>query len=68
MFVSKLVDIFNRYNNTYHTTTKIKPVDVQSSKYINCAAENSDKDPKFEAGDRVKISKCKSIFPIYPPN
>ena len=29
---------------------------------LKIAAENSDKDPKFEGGNRVKLSKYKRIF------
>ena len=29
MFLDKLDHIFNKYNNTYYSTTKIKPVDVK---------------------------------------
>ena len=28
MYIDKLNDIVNRYNNTYHRTIKMKPVDV----------------------------------------
>ena len=31
LFIDKLDDIVNRYNNTYHGTTKIKPVDVKAN-------------------------------------
>ena len=31
VFFDKLDDIVNRYNNTYHGTTKIKPVDVKAN-------------------------------------
>ena len=33
--IDKLDDIVNKYNNTYHITTKMKPVDVNSSKFID---------------------------------
>ena len=26
----RLTDVVNKYNNTYHSTVKIKPVDVKS--------------------------------------
>ena len=29
-----LDDIVNKYNNTYHRTIKMKPIDVKSSIYI----------------------------------
>ena len=31
----KLDDIVNKYNNTYHSAIKMKPVDVKSTPYIN---------------------------------
>ena len=32
--IHKLDDIVNKYNNTYHSTIKMKPVDVKPSTYI----------------------------------
>ena len=31
VYIDKLNDIVNKYNNTYHNTIKIKSVDVKSS-------------------------------------
>ena len=55
-------DIVNEYNNTYHRTIKMKPVDVKDNTYINFGKELNDKDPKFKVGDQVRISKYKNIF------
>ena len=33
-YIDKLDDIVNQYNNTYHRTIKIKPVDVKDNAYI----------------------------------
>ena len=33
MYIDKLDDIVNEYNNTYHRTIKMKPVDVKSGNY-----------------------------------
>ena len=60
--IDKLDDIVNKYNNTYHSTIKIKPVDVKSNTYIDSSKEINDKDPKFKIGDIVRISKYKNIF------
>ena len=38
-YIHKLYDIVNEYNNTYHRTIKIKPVDVKSSTYIDFDVE-----------------------------
>ena len=35
VFIDKLVDAVNKYNNTYHNTIKMEPVDVKSSSYID---------------------------------
>ena len=40
----------------------MKPVDVKWNTYIDSSKEVNDKDPKFEIGDIVKISKYKKMF------
>ena len=35
VYVDKLDDIVNEYNNTYHRTIKMKPVDVRDNIYID---------------------------------
>ena len=68
-YIDKLDDIVNKYNNTCHSTIKLKPVDVKSSTYINSSKEINDEDLKFKIGDIVRISKCKNIFAKgYVPN
>ena len=54
--------IVNESNNTYDRTIKIKPVDVKDNTYINFSKDVNDKDPKFQVGDHVRISKYKNIF------
>ena len=69
MYIDKLNDIVNEYNNTYHRTIKVKPVDVKDNIYINFKKEVNHKDPKFKVGDNVRISKYKNIFAKgYTPN
>ena len=69
VYFNKLDDIVNEYNNTYHRTIKMKPVDVKDNTYINFKKEVNDKDPKFKVGDHVRISKYKNIFAKgYTPN
>ena len=62
VYIDKLDDIVNEYNNTYHTTIKMKPIDVKDNTYINTDKEINNKDPKFKVGDRVRISKYKNVF------
>ena len=61
-YVDQLDDIVNEYDNTYHTAIKMKPVEVKDNTYIDYKKEVNDKDPKFKAGDHVRISKYKNIF------
>ena len=69
MHIDKLDDIADEYNNTYHRTIKIKPIDVKDNTYININKEVNDNDPKFKVGDHVKISKYKNILAKgYIPN
>ena len=57
VYIDQLDDIVNKYNNKYHKTIKMKPVDVKSSTCIDSSKEINDKDPRFKAGDIVRISK-----------
>ena len=69
MYIDKLDDIVNECNIAYHTTIKMKPIDVKDNTYINTDKETNDKDPKFKVGDHVRISKYKNIFAKgYTPN
>ena len=69
VYINKLDDIVDEYNNTYHTTIKMKPTDAKDNTYINTDKETNDKDPKFKVGDRVRILKYKNIFGKgYTPN
>ena len=64
-----LVDILNKYNNTVHRTTKVKPIDVMADSYAEYNEDFNKKDPKFKVGDHVRISKYKNIFAEgYAPN
>ena len=68
-YIDKLDDIVKEYNNTYHTSIKMKPVDVKDNTYIDVKRETNDKNPKFKVGDHVRISKYKNIFAKgYMPN
>ena len=69
VYIDKLDDIVDKYNNTYHTTIKMKPIDVKDNIYINTSKEINNKDTKFKVGDHVIISKYKNIFAKgYMPN
>ena len=65
-----LDDVVNKYNNTEHSTIKMKPIDVRDNNnkrvYID---ERNEKRSRFKVSDRVRISKFKNIFAKgYTPN
>ena len=69
LYIDKLDYIVKKYINTYHSTIKIKPVDVKSSTYIESSKKRNSKDPKIKIGDVVRTSKYKNIFPeVYTSN
>ena len=69
VYFNVLDDIVDEYNNTYHTTIKMKSIDVKSDSFAEYNVESNEKDPKFKVGDHVRISKYKIIFAKgYDPN
>ena len=63
VYIDKLDDMVNEYNNTYHRTIKMRPVDVKDNAYIDSIdLHANDKDPKVKVGDHVRISKYENIF------
>ena len=57
VYIDKLDNTVNEYNNTYHRTIKMKSIDVKNYTYIDPGKEVNGKDPKFKVGDHVRISK-----------
>ena len=62
MYIDKLDNIFDKYNNNYHGAIKMNPMDVKTSTLIDFDVENNDKDPKCNVCDHVRITKYKNIF------
>ena len=62
VYIDKLDDIVNEYNNINHRTTKMKPTDVKDNTYIDFGKKVNDNDPKFKVGDHVRIPKYKNTF------
>ena len=68
VYIDKL-DIVRKYDNTYHISIKMKPIDVKDNTYIDFKKESNDKNPKFKVGDHVRVCKYKNIFAKgYMPN
>ena len=63
VYYDVLDDVVNKYNNTKHSTIKMKPIDVGD------VDEHDEKNSRFKVSDRVRISKFKNIFAKgYTPN
>ena len=54
VYVDKLDEIVNQYNNTYHRTIKMKPVDINLCIYIDFNIKNNKGDCKFKVVDNVR--------------
>ena len=64
-----LDDAVNKYNNTKHSTIKMKPIDVGDNNKRVYIDEHNEEDSRFNVGDRVRISRYKNIFAKgYTPN
>ena len=69
VYYDVLDDIVNKYNNTKHSTIKMKPNDVKNDNNRVYIDEHNKKSTKLNVGDRVRISKFKNIFAKgYTPN
>ena len=68
VYYDVLDDVVHKYNNTKHSTIKMKPIDVKNYKRVY-SDEHNEKDSKFKVSDRVRISRYKNIFAKgYAPN
>ena len=69
VYYDVLDDVVNKYNNTKHSTIKMKPINVKDNNKKVHTDEPNEKDSRFKVGDRVIISKFKNIFAKgYTPN
>ena len=48
VYIDKLDDIVNKYNNAYHSTIEMKLVDVKSNTYIDSNKEINDEVPDIK--------------------
>ena len=69
VYYDVLDDVVNKYNNTKHSTIKMKPIDVGDNNKRVYIDEYNEKDSRCKVGDRVRISRYKNIFAKgYTPN
>ena len=62
VYYDVLDDFVEKYNNTWHSTIKMKPKDVGDNNFTEYVEESNEKDPKFKVGNRVRILKYKNVF------
>ena len=62
VYIDKFDEIDNEYNNTYHSTIKMKPVDAKSNTYINSSKEINDKNPKCKVGCNVEYQNIRMFL------
>ena len=69
VYYDVLDDVVDKYNNIYHKTIKMKPINVKDDSFAKCDEKSNEEDPKFKVGDHVRISKFKNVFAKgYTPN
>ena len=56
VYFDVLNDTVDEYNNTYHRTIKIKPIDVKSDSFAEYNEGSNEKDPKFKVGNHIRRS------------
>ena len=67
IWIKDLNKLVKEYNNSYHRTIKMKPVDASKKSNENIVRKNynfeiTDKKPKFSIGDKVRVSLLKNTF------
>ena len=69
VYYNVLNDIVETYNNTFHSSIKMKPINVENDSFAEYNEESNEKDSKFKISDHVRVSKFKNIVAKgYAPN
>ena len=69
VYFNDLDDIVKKYNNTVHSSIKMKPKNVTDDSFVGYSEETNKKCPRFKVGGNVRISKDENIFTKgYTPN
>ena len=69
-YISVLSEFVKEYNNTKHRSIKLTPTEASKSKELSLTRPDVNVEPKFQVGDKVRISKYKgTVFDKgYTPN
>ena len=74
-WINMLDKLLNEYNNKYHSTIKMTPVEASKDENKIAVLENQthlklgNEKPKFKVGDKVRISRVKGLYEKgYLPN
>ena len=68
IWINDLDKLVEKYNNSYHRSIKMKPIDASNKINENIVRNNlynfkiTNKKPKFNVGDRVRVSLLKNAF------
>ena len=68
IWINDLDKLTNEYNNSYHRSIKMKPIDASKKSNENIVRNNlynfkiTNEKPKFSIGDRVRVSLLKNTF------
>ena len=62
VYSDALDNIAQKYNNTYYSSIKMKPKDIENDSSAEYNEESNEQSLKFKVGDDVRISKYKDIF------
>ena len=57
-----LDNIVDNHNNKHHRNITMKPTDVKPDSFAEYNIDYNEKDPKFQVGYHVRISKYHNIF------
>ena len=59
MFIDKLDDIVDKYHSIFHSSIKMKPVDVNASTYVGSNKKINKQDTKFKVREK---HSCKRLL------
>ena len=59
VYYDVLGDVVNKYNNTKHSTIKMKPIDVGNNNKRVYIDEHNEKDSRFKVGDKLEYLNSK---------